>query len=52
MIENFLLVTKFLSNLNNLFHDVLEIQKVDTDTEDPALVNRLPFYHSANREEC
>ena len=52
MIENFLLVTKFLSNLDNFFHDVIEIQKVDTDTEDPALVNRLPFYHSANREEC
>ena len=30
---------------------MIEIQKVDTDTEGPASVNRLPFSRSAIREE-
>ena len=48
LIGNTLLVTKLVSNL---FHDMIEIQKVDTDTEGPALVNKLPFSRSAIREE-
>ena len=51
LIENALLVTKLVSNLDYFFHDMIEIQKVDTDTEGPALVNRLPFSRSAIREE-
>ena len=51
LIENTLLVTKLVSNLNYFFHDMVEIQKVDTDTEGPALVNRLPFSSSVIREE-
>ena len=51
LIENTLLVTKLVSNLDYFFHDMIEIQKVDTDTEGPALVNRLPFSRSAIREE-
>ena len=35
MCPSFLLLTKFVSYLENFFHDVVEIQKVDTDTEDP-----------------
>ena len=42
---------KLVSNLDYFFHDMIEIQKVDTDTEGPALVNRLPFSRSAIREE-
>ena len=51
LIGNTLLVTKLVSNLDYFFHDMIEIQKVDTDTEGPALVNRLPFSRSAIREE-
>ena len=51
LIENVLLVTKLVSNLDYFFHDMIEIQKVDIDTEGPALVNRLPFSRSAIREE-
>ena len=51
LIENTLFVTKLVSNLDYFFHDMIEIQKVDTDTEGPALVNSLPFSRSAIREE-
>ena len=51
LIGNTLFVTKLVSNLDYFFHDMIEIQKVDTDTEGPALVKRLPFSRSAIREE-